>query len=162
MANSLWYPSVEEGLAIHDDIVSEYPDTHSGEANRGDIEFALSYITEGRSGTTPKTIHQKAFQLLRLLVANHPFVDATKRTALNTVVVFYVPNGYRVEYDDEIRLILQQLGIDEPAIDEAETVEYLQSHTETIELVEEIEKWREDLVHDGLEQLTDDPSDPND
>jgi len=80
MGNSLWYPSVEDVLALHDDIVSEYPDTHSGVANRGDIEFALSYIKEGNFNTVPETIHAKAFHLLRLLVANHPFVDANKRT----------------------------------------------------------------------------------
>jgi death-on-curing protein len=42
MGHSLWYPSVEYVLTLHDHIVSEYPDTHSGVANRGDIEFVLS------------------------------------------------------------------------------------------------------------------------
>lgn len=91
MTDSLWYPSVEDVLAIHDDIVSEYPDTPSGVKSRGDIEFALNYIEAGSFGKTPETIHEKAFHLLRLLVANHPFVDANKRTALNTTVVFYFP-----------------------------------------------------------------------
>lgn len=50
MPDSLWYPSVEDVVAIHDDIVSEYPDTPSGVQNRGDIEFALSYIEEGSFG----------------------------------------------------------------------------------------------------------------
>jgi death-on-curing protein len=93
----LWYPSVEDVLALHDDIVSEYPDTHSGVANRGDIEFVLSYINEGSFETISETIHEKAFHPLRLLVANHPFVDANKRTALNTAVVFYFLNGYRFD-----------------------------------------------------------------
>ena len=61
MGNSLWYPSVEDILALHDDIVSEYPDTHSGVANPGDIEFALNYIKEGSFDTVPETIHEKAF-----------------------------------------------------------------------------------------------------
>ena len=104
MRNSLWYPSVEDVLALHDDIVSEYPDTHAGVANRGDIEFVLSYIEEGNFNTVPETIHEKAFHLLRLLVANHPFVDANTRTALNTAVVFYFLNGYRFEYDDRIKI----------------------------------------------------------
>jgi death-on-curing protein len=76
--------------------------------NRGDVEFALNYIEKGSFDTVPETIHEKAFHLLRLLVANHPFVDANKRTALNTAVVFYFLNGYRFEYDDEIRSILKQ------------------------------------------------------
>jgi len=162
MGDSLWYPSVEDVLALHDDIVSEYPNTHSGVANRGDIEFALSYIEEGSFDTVPETIHEKAFHLLRLLVANHPFVDANKRTALNTVVVFYFLNGYQFEYDDGIRSILKRFGTDEATVDERDSVEYLRSHTEELDLIGEIEDWREDLIQYGLEELTDDSSDPND
>jgi death-on-curing protein len=162
MGESVWYPSVEDILAIHDDIVSEYSDTHSGVSNRGDIEFALDYIEEGNFDTVPETIHEKAYHLLRLLVANHPFVDANKRTALNTTVVFYFLNGHRFEYDDEIRAILKRFGTDEATVDETETVEYLRSHTEPVDLIGEIEDWREDLIQYGIEELTGDSSDPND
>jgi len=162
MADSLWYPSVESVVAIHDDIVSEYPETPSGVKDRGDIEFALNYIEEGSFGSTPETIHEKSYHLLRLLVANHPFVDANKRTALNTTVVFYSLNGYRFAYDDEIRTVLKQFGTDEAAVDTEEAIEYLRSHTEELDLAGEIERWRDDLVQYGIEQLTDDSSDPND
>jgi death-on-curing protein len=162
MVDSLWYPSVEDVIVIHDDIVSEYPDTPTGVRNRGDIEFALNYIEEGEFGTVPDTTHAKAFHLLRLLVANHPFVDANKRTALNSTVVFYFLNGYRFEYDDEIRTILKRFGTDEAAVDEEETVEYLRDHTEEMDLAGEIEEWRDDLIRYGIEQLTGDSSDPND
>ncbi|QPV63559.1 type II toxin-antitoxin system death-on-curing family toxin [Halosimplex litoreum] len=162
MADSLWYPSVEDVVTIHDDIVSEYPDTPAGVQNRGDIEFALNCIEEGSFGTAPETIHQKAFHLLRLLVANHPFVDANKRTALNSTVVFYFLNGYRFEYDDEIRTILKRFGTDEAAVDEEKTVQYLLSHTEELDLSGEIEEWRDDLIQYGIDQLTGDSSDPND
>jgi death-on-curing protein len=162
MADSFWYPSVEDVLTIHDDIVSEYADTHSGIQNRGDIEFALHYIEEGRFGTAPETIHEKAFHLLRLLVANHPFVDANKRTALNTAVVFYFLNGYRFEYDDEVRSLLKQFGTDEAAVDEAAAIEYLHSHSEEIDLAGAIEEWRDDLIRYGLDELTGGSSDPND
>lgn len=162
MPDSLWYPSVEDVVAIHDDIVSEYPDTPSGVQNRGDIEFALSYIEEGSFGSAPETIHEKAYHLLRLLVANHPFVDANKRTALNTVVVFYFLNGYRFDYDDEIRTILKRFGTDEAAVDEEEAVEYLRSHTEGLDLAREIDEWRDELVQYGLDKLTGDSVDPND
>ena len=162
MADSLWYPSVEDVLAIHDDIVAEYTETPPGEKDRGDIEFALNYVEERRFGTGPESIHGKAYHLLRLLVANHPFVDANKRTALNTVVVFYFLNGYRFDYDDEIRTILKQFGTDESAVDEEEVLEYLRSHTEALNLDGEIEKWRDELVQYGMDQLTDQLSDPND
>lgn len=161
MADSLWYPSIGDILAIHDDIVSEYPDTSTGVQGRGDIEFALTYIEEGSFETVPETIHEKASHLLRLLVANHPFVDANKRTALNTVVVFYFLNGYRFEYDDDIRATLRQFATDEAAVDEEKTIEYLRSQTEEMDLAGEIEEWREDLVQYGLNQLLNDSSDPN-
>ena len=162
MADSLWYPSAEDVVTIHDDIAAEYPDTPTGVRNRGDIEFALNYIEEGSFGSAPDTVHEKAFHLLRLLVANHPFVDANKRTALNTTAVFYFLNGYRFEYDEEIRTLLKRFGTNESAVDEVETVEYLRSHTEKLDLAGEIEEWRDDLIQYGIEQLTGDSSDPND
>jgi len=162
MGDSIWYPSVDEILTIHKDIVSEYADTSSGVRNRGDVEFAVDYIKEGSFGTVPETIHQKAYHLLRLLVTNHPFVDANKRTALNTVVVFYLLNGYRLDYDDEIKTILKRLATDQSVVDDAETIEFLRSHTEEIELVDEIERWREDLIQYGLDELAGDSSNQND
>ena len=162
MADSLWYPSVADVVIIHDDIVSEYPETPSGVQDRGDVEFALNYIEQGSFGTAPETIHEKAYHLLRLLVANPPFVDANKRTALNTTVVFYFLNGYRFEYDDEIRTILKQFGTDEAAVDEEETIDYLRSHTEELDLIDEIGEWQDELIQYGIDQLTGDPSNPND
>ncbi|WP_373189547.1 Fic family protein [Halolamina sp.] len=47
------------------------------------MDFVLDYIEAGSFGEAPEGIHETAFHLLRLLVANHPFVDANKRTALN-------------------------------------------------------------------------------
>lgn len=162
MSDRLWYPSGEDVVDIHDDIVSEYPDTSPGVRNRGDVEFALEYVEERSFGSVPETVHEKAFHLLRLLVANHPFVDGNKRTALNTVVVFYLLNGYRFDYDDEVREILAKLGTDENAVDENDVLEYLRTHTAEVDLNEVIERWRGDLVEYGLDQLSDESSDPND
>lgn len=162
MSDPLWYPSVEDVLDIHDDIVSEYPDTSPGVRNRGDVEFALDYVEEGSLRTGPETIHEKAFHLLRLLVAGHPFVDGNKRTALNTVVVFYFLNGYRLDYDDEIRGVLKRFAADERTVNEERVSGYLQANSEEIDLAEEVEKWRDELIQHGLEQLTDESSDPND
>jgi death-on-curing protein len=161
MTASLWYPSVEDVLTIHEDIVSEYPNTSSGVRSRGDIEFALDYVEEGSFGATPSTIHEKAFHLLRLLVANHPFVDGNKRTALDTVTVFYLLNGYRFEYDDDIRGILKQFGTDEAMSDEDEVLAYLRTRTEETELRDEISGLQDELVRYGLNRLTNDPADQN-
>lgn len=158
----LWYPSVEDVFAIHEDIVAEYPDTPSGIRDRGDVEFAVTYIEEGHFDSAPASIHEKAYHLLRLLVANHPFVDANKRTALNTVTVFYFLNGFQFAYVDEIRTILKQFGTDERTVDEPDVVEYLNTHTEELDLVGEVERWREDLLQYGIEQLTGDSDDQKD
>jgi len=162
MTDSFWYPSVEDILDIHEDIVSESPNTGPGVRSRGDVEFALEYVSEGSFGSVPETIHEKAFHLLRLLVANHPFVDGNKRTALNTTTVFYLLNGYQFEYDDEIREILTKFGTDEKAVDEDDVLEYLRAHTTEVALNEVVERWRGDLVEYGLDQLSDESSDPND
>ena len=97
-----------------------------------------------------------------MLVANHPFVDGNKRTALNTVSVFYLLNGYRFEYDNEIRSILKRFATDEETVDEEQTPDYLRTHTTEIDLADAISEWRADLVQHGLDQLSDESSDPND
>ncbi|MFB6075077.1 MAG: type II toxin-antitoxin system death-on-curing family toxin [Haloarculaceae archaeon] len=130
MTDSLWYPSVQNVLDIHEDIVSEYSDTSQGIQSRGDIEY-------------------------------HPFVDGNKRSALNATVVFYLLNGYRLDYDDEIREILKQFGTDETTVDEDRVLEYLRTHTTAVDLNDVVEQWRGDLVAYGLEQLSDESSDPN-
>ncbi|WP_018257433.1 type II toxin-antitoxin system death-on-curing family toxin [Halomicrobium katesii] len=162
MADSYWYPGVEDVLAIHEDIVSEYDDTSPGVQNEGDIEFALDYVEHGNFGTVPETLHAKAYHLTRLLVANHPFVDGNKRTALNTTAVFYFLNGYRFAYDDEIRTILRAFGTDAETGDEDAVTEYLRTNTAPIDLAGEISQWREELVRYGVGELTTDRSDPND
>lgn len=141
MTDSFWYPSVEDVLDIHEAIVSEYPDTSAGIQSRGDIEFALEYISEGSFGSVPETAHEKAFHLLRLLVANHPFVDGNKRTALNTTTVFYLLNGFRFEYDDGIREILKRFGTDEE-VDPGPVLDYLRTNTTEVDLNEVVARWR--------------------
>lgn len=49
MAATVWYPTDEEVLTIHDDILSEYPQRESGVQDSGDIEFACSTSTTRRS-----------------------------------------------------------------------------------------------------------------
>ena len=95
-----------------------------GVQNCGDIEFTVEYVSEGNFGSVPETIYEKAFHLLRLLGANHPFVDGNKRTALNPTSVFYLLNGRRFEYDDEIRVILKRPGTDETTVDEDHVLDY--------------------------------------
>lgn len=118
------YPSVELVLDLHQQIVAEGDDTESGVRSEDVIASALQYVSEGYFGEAPETIHEEAFHLMRLLVADHPFVDGNKRTALRTVVVFYLLNGYAFDYGDEIRALLHRFATDEDAVDTATAMIY--------------------------------------
>jgi death-on-curing protein len=126
------YLTVDDILTIHEVIVESSEETPAGVATKGDIEYAVEYVAEGHFGQQPESVHETAFQLLRLLVANHPFVDGNKRTALASAVVFYGLNGYAFDYDHEMRAILKQLGTDEAEVDPSTVLQYLQKHTEPL------------------------------
>ncbi|WP_459191050.1 type II toxin-antitoxin system death-on-curing family toxin [Halosimplex sp. J119] len=121
MTDDLAYPSVELILDLHEQVVVEGDTTEPGVRSEDAISSALEYISEGFFGEVPETIHEKAAHLMRLLVAEHPFVDGNKRTALRTVVVFYMMNGFTFDYGDEIRALLHRFATDEAAVD-ADTV----------------------------------------
>ena len=111
------YPSVDLVLDLHEQIVEEGDNTESGVRSEDAVASALQYVSEGFFGEVPQTIHEKAVHLMRLLVADHPFVDGNKRTALRTVVVFYMLNGYTFDYGDEIRALLHRFATDEATVD---------------------------------------------
>jgi len=117
VTDDLAYPSVELILDLHEQIVAEGDTTEPGVRSEDSIASALQYISEGFFGEVPETIHDKAVHLMRLLVADHPFVDGNKRTALRTVVVFYMMNRYTFEYGDEIRALLHRFATDEAVVD---------------------------------------------
>ena len=127
MTDGLAYPSVELILDFHEQVVTEGDATEPGVRSEDAIASALQYISEGFFGEVPETIHDKAVRLMRLLVAEHPFVDGNKRTALRTVVVFYMLNGYTFDYGDEIRALLHRFATDEAAVDTDTAVIYFRA-----------------------------------
>ncbi|ATW89885.1 death-on-curing protein [Halohasta litchfieldiae] len=127
VTENIVYPSVETILDLHEQIVAEGDVTESGVRSEKPIESALQYVSEGFFGELPETLHEKAVHLMRLLVADHPFVDGNKRTALRTVVVFYMLNGYMFEYGDEIRALLHRFATDEAAVDVETAVIYFRA-----------------------------------
>ena len=92
-------------------------------------------------------------------MVNHPFVDGNKRTALNTVAVFYRLNGTRFEFDREVKTICKRLGTDERSVDVAEVEAYLRDHSHPIDLDAELAAHRDALVRYELDRLGE--SDPN-
>ena len=127
MTDDLVYPSLELIVDLHEQIVEDADTTESGVRSAEAIASALQYISEGFFGEVPETIHDKAIHLMRLLVAEHPFVDGNKRTALRTVVVFYMLNGYTFDYGDEIRALLHRFATDEAAVDTDTAVIYFRA-----------------------------------
>ena len=127
MTDDFAYPSVELILDLHEQIVAEGDATEPGVRSENAIASALQYISEGFFGEVPETIHGKAVYLTRLLVAEHPFVDGNKRTALRTVVVFYMLNGYTFDYGDEIRALLHRFATDEAAVDTDTVIIYFRA-----------------------------------
>jgi death-on-curing protein len=127
-----WYPTVEDVVFIHDQIIAEDPDSESGIHNRDQIQFVIDYVKHGHFGVIPESVHEKAFHLLRLLAANHYFVDGNKRTALNTTEAFFMLNGYQLHTEEDIRAMLKLFAIDERLINEPVAVEYLVNRTSEI------------------------------
>jgi len=127
-----WYPTVEDVVTIHDDIIEEDEDSEPGVRDSNQIQYAIDHIKHGHFGEGPETIHEKAFHLMRLLAANHWFVDGNKRTALNSMDLFYTFNGYELDYGEDLRSMLKLLSVREELIDEEVAVEYLAEQTESI------------------------------
>jgi death-on-curing protein len=131
--DSLNYLTTADILSIHDLVVESNEDTETGVASPGDIEYAVEHIREGHFGHVPESLHEKAYQLLRLIVVNHPFVDGNKRTALMSVRVFYALNGLEFAYDRQVKEILKALATDETSVEEGVVLSYLREHTAPLE-----------------------------
>lgn len=129
VGGELEYLTVEDILSLHETIVQVDDSTEPGVSSRGDIQYTVSTVREGHFGEGPETVHEIAAQYLRLLTANHPFVDGNKRTALVSTVAFYAVNGYSLDYGNEIRSLLKRLATDESSVPIGEIVEYLETNT---------------------------------
>ncbi|WP_313692420.1 type II toxin-antitoxin system death-on-curing family toxin [Halorarum halobium] len=131
-SGSISYLSTADIRDIHELIVESSAETTAGVASPGNIEYAVEHIQEGHFGQVPESLHEKASQLLRLIGANHPFVDGNKRTALMSTRIFYALNGLRFNYDRTIKEILKALATDEGSVDEDDVIEHLRAHTEPL------------------------------
>jgi death-on-curing protein len=150
---SISYLSAADIRDIHELIVESNADTTAGISSPGDIEYTVEHIQEGHFGQVPESLHEKAFQLLRLIAANHPFVDGNKRTALMSTRIFYALNGRRFDYKREIKEILKALATDESSVNKDDVIEYLGAHIEPLapEYEATINLWLARI--DGAEQL---------
>ena len=157
----LEYLTVEDILTIHDVIVETSDETEPGVSSRGDVEYVVDFVREGHFDRIPETIHETAFQLLRLLVANHPFVDGNKRTALAATVTFYALNGYDLAYDSAVKELLKRLATDEATVGEDEGIAYLETHVTDlpVEYQATYQLWRDHI--DGMTAPLEDENEGN-
>lgn len=109
----LTYPTAADLERVHADLVAESAPTTAGVRTPAAIESALTYVSEGYFGAAPATLVESVAHLVRLLVADHPFVDGNKRTALSAAVLLCELNDHRFAYEDApIRATLKRLGTD--------------------------------------------------
>lgn len=66
---------------------------------------------------------------MRLIASGHPFVDGNKRTALNTVELFYRLNEYYFDYDAVIEDILEDFARNADSVAIGRVVSYLDAYT---------------------------------
>lgn len=79
---------------IHIQII-DASDGSQGIRDRGRVESALAAMKQEVFGQELyKTIFDKAAVLMRGIIADHPFVDGNKRTAIISALVFLNYNGY--------------------------------------------------------------------
>lgn len=123
------YTTSEDIHDLHAVVVASDAETDPGVKSPGDIEFAVDYISEGYYGKSPDSIHEKAAHLMRLIASGHPFVDGNKRTALNTVEMFYRLNEYYFDYDAVIEDILEDLARNADSVAIGRVISYLDTHT---------------------------------
>ncbi|WP_163576328.1 type II toxin-antitoxin system death-on-curing family toxin [Halomonas faecis] len=102
------YLSYDEVLEIHHELVDFFqndgdPIEPAGPRDVALLESACERPKTGLGGTDKYgTVDEKAAALFHSLVANHPFHNGNKRTALVSTVWFLDQNDRRVQaHDDE-------------------------------------------------------------
>jgi death on curing protein len=95
------YLTVEQVLFIHARLISETGGVHGVR----DLGLLLSAISRPEATFDGKELYpglnQKAASLLQSLVGNHPFVDGNKRTAITSVGLFLLINGWRLNVENQ-------------------------------------------------------------
>lgn len=93
MSSNPYWLTVEEVVAIHDDLIREFGGS-LGVLNEGALESTLSRPKQLAYYQSESTIYELAAAYGYGLIKNHCFLDGNKRTALDVIVVFLLRNGY--------------------------------------------------------------------
>jgi death-on-curing protein len=123
--------SLDEVIAIHDNMVSLYGGSH-GIRDLGLVESAISRpkATFGGKDLYPD-IFTKAAALFHSLMFNHAFVDGNKRTTISTTARFLHLNGY--ELDVSMREFVDfPLRVENNHLSYEEIAKWLKKHAKKI------------------------------
>ena len=121
------FPTVEEVLAIHENLINETGGA-SGLRDLGALESALM---RPQIGYYDDHIEEAA-ALLESLAINHPFVDGNKRIALATADIFLRMNGYYIDCDSPTAYDYFMRLFDAGTFRFAELAEWLAEHVEPL------------------------------
>ena len=127
------YISLDEVLAIHDDMVERYGGSF-GIRDLGLIQSAIArpQATFGGEDLYP-TIIDKAAALFHSLIFNHAFADGNKRTSLTSTARFLHLNGYELVVQNQ-ELIDFPLRVENKHLDIEEIAKWLKEHTKKVKI----------------------------
>ena len=90
------YLSGEEILRLHFQVIEDFGGSH-GIRDEGRIKSVVNAPAQAAFGAEQyPTIFEKAAVYLRNIIADHPFVDGNKRTAVTVAGIFLMRNGYNL------------------------------------------------------------------
>lgn len=90
------YLTIEEILRLHFQVIKDYGGSHGvrDEGRLLSVEQAPQLTVFGKEQY--KTVLEKAAVYLHNIIADHPFVDGNKRTAVTACGVFLIRNNKRL------------------------------------------------------------------
>ncbi|HSX29816.1 MAG TPA: type II toxin-antitoxin system death-on-curing family toxin [Candidatus Saccharimonadales bacterium] len=90
------YLNIEEILRLHFQVIKDFGGSHGvrDEGRLLSVEAAPQQPAFGQEQYV--SIFEKAAVYMRNIIADHPFVDGNKRTAVTACGVFLLRNGYRL------------------------------------------------------------------
>lgn len=107
------YPTPEQIIEMHDDIIERMGESTSGvtDETHQKLEAAIGRMQSGMSDFEfYPTIVEKAAILMESIVLSHAFIDANKRTAVMAGVLFLTFNGISIEDTDEFSRIIEEVA----------------------------------------------------
>lgn len=122
------YITLEEVMAIHDHMVSEY----GGSKGLRDLNLLESALFRPQSSFGGEELYpdlySKGASLLHSLVSNHPFIDGNKRTSFVCLSRFFYLNGVEIIANDNLVYSLI-LSIAESKVDVTYISDWLKKHS---------------------------------